>query len=534
MQRGLAHYSDKAYLLLCEHPEVVTLGRHATEKHVTELNGVKVVRVERGGDVTWHGPGQLVGYPIVTLATAVGNSVGSSEWVWRLEELVIRTLHEIGCSSAGREEGLRGVWVRDSRGARRKIASIGVRVEGGRTLHGFALNVSTGPEAFSGIVPCGIDGVEMTSSQHEGSALDVEEVRDILLKHVGVLFNASVELNYAGVRRGEYSAEQLLSVSESYGGQSVQLRTRAARAGLDNGVPQRDRKPAWLRKSFKPSAEYQHVRNVVREHGLVTVCEEAGCPNISECWAAGTATFMLNGESCTRRCSFCLVDTAKPRALDVTEPGRVADAVLRMGLEYVVLTAVARDDLPDGGASGFCETIRAIRVVAPSCLIEVLIPDCNGDEAALLSIINERPDVLNHNIETVLRLQNPVRSRATYHRSLGVLSLARHHGLRTKSGIVVGVGERDEEVLQCLDDLAGIGVEIVTIGQYLRPSAAHLGVQRWVEPSVFEEYKLHGENCGVAHVEAGAYVRSSYLANESHQAATHAVSVELTSHSKTR
>jgi lipoic acid synthetase len=205
-----------------------------------------------------------------------------------------------------------------------------------------------------------------------------------------------------------------------------------------------------------------------------------------------------------------------------------------MGLEYVVLTAVARDDLPDGGASGFCETIRAIRVVAPSCLIEVLIPDCNGDEAALLSIINERPDVLNHNIETVLRLQNPVRSRATYHRSLGVLSLARHHGLRTKSGIVVGVGERDEEVLQCLDDLAGIGVEIVTIGQYLRPSAAHLGVQRWVEPSVFEEYKLHGENCGVAHVEAGAYVRSSYLANESHQAATHAVSVELTSHSKTR
>jgi lipoic acid synthetase len=529
LQRAYAHYSAASHLVLCEHPEVVTLGRHATEEHINGLQGIKVVRVERGGDVTWHGPGQLVGYPIVTLAEAVGNSVGSSEWVWRLEELLIRTLHAIGIDTAGREEGLRGVWVGDASGTRRKIASIGVRVEGGRTLHGFAMNVSTGPHAFNGITPCGIENVMMTSTQNEGCTLDVEEVRDVLLKYVDTLFGSAVSISYAGVRKQESSIDLLLVDAHSESGQSVQLRTRAAKAGLEAGIPQRERKPAWLKKPFKPNAEYQRVRNVVREHGLVTVCEEAGCPNISECWSSGTATFMLNGESCTRRCSFCLVDTAKPRALDLTEPTRVADAVVRMGLEYVVLTAVARDDLSDGGASGFCETIRAIRAAAPACRIEVLIPDCNGDEAALFSIINERPDVLNHNIETVIRLQNPVRSRATYHRSLGVLSLARHHGVPTKSGIIVGVGERDEEVLQCLDDLAAVGVGIVTIGQYLRPSAAHLGVQRWVEPSMFEEYKKHGESRGISHVEAGAYVRSSYLANEIHQAAIRAVSVELSS-----
>jgi lipoic acid synthetase len=529
LQRGLAHYSSSAHLILCEHPEVVTLGRHATDAHINALEGTKVVRVERGGDVTWHGPGQLVGYPIVTLAEAVGSSVGSSEWVWRLEELLIRTLRAIGLPNVDREDGLRGVWVRDEHGARRKIASIGVRVEGGRTLHGFALNVSTGDGAFNGITPCGIADVQMTSTTREGCALDLEEVRDALLQHVDLLFDSAVEVSYAGVRRAAPSSVQLLLDDPREGGQSVQLRTRATKAGLEVGVPQREPKPAWLRKPFKPSSEYQRVRSVVREHGLVTVCEEAGCPNISECWSSGTATFMLNGESCTRRCSFCLVDTAKPKALDPTEPSRVADAVVRMGLEYVVLTAVARDDLPDGGASGFCETMRAIRAVAPSCRIEVLIPDCNGDEDSLLSIIGERPDVLNHNIETVLRLQNPVRSRASYHRSLGVLSLARHHGLRTKSGIIVGVGERDDEVLQCLDDLAAVGVSIVTIGQYLRPSAAHLGVQRWVDPAVFEEYKKHGENRGISHVESGAYVRSSYLANESHQAAAHTVSVEITS-----
>jgi lipoic acid synthetase len=533
VQRGFARNSAEQHLILCEHPEIVTIGRHATDEHIKDLADVKSIRVERGGDVTWHGPGQLVGYPIVTLDDAVGSSVGSGTWVWRLEELIIKTLHAIGVESAQREDGLRGVWVRDQHGGKRKIASIGVRVEGGRTLHGFALNVSTGEDAFKGITPCGIEGVEMTSTQREGSPLEMPAVRDALLEHVGILFDHAVALSYAGVRDTTRSPVWGEEDTRWESGQSVQLRRKTVRAGLDVGVPQRERKPEWLRKPFKPTEEYQQVRNAVREHGLVTVCEEAGCPNITECWSSGTATFMLNGESCTRRCSFCLVDTAKPLALDPTEPQRVADAVVRMGLQYVVLTAVARDDLADGGASGFCDTIRAIRATSPACRIEVLIPDCNGDEASLLSIINERPDVLNHNIETVIRLQNPVRSRANYHRSLGVLALARQHGLATKSGIIVGVGERDDEVLQCLDDLSAVGVGIVTIGQYLRPSAAHLGVQRWVEPEVFDEYKRYGEGRGIAHVESGAYVRSSYLANESHQAATqtadHAVSVSISS-----
>jgi lipoic acid synthetase len=221
---------------------------------------------------------------------------------------------------------------------------------------------------------------------------------------------------------------------------------------------------------------------------------------------------MLNGKSCTRNCSFCLVDTAKPEPFDGSEPARVADAVQEMGLEYVVLTAVARDDLADGGAETFAGTIRAIRAGRPGCQVEVLIPDFSGNEKAMDMVFAERPDVLNHNIETVLRLQRAVRSRASYQRSLGVLSKARSLGLVTKSGIMVGVGESDDEVLETLQDLHQVGVSIVTIGQYLRPSADHLAVKRWVEPATFERYRAFGESIGIAAVESGPYVRSSYHA----------------------
>jgi lipoyl synthase len=248
--------------------------------------------------------------------------------------------------------------------------------------------------------------------------------------------------------------------------------------------------------------------------GLVTVCEEAGCPNIFECWADGTATFMINGERCTRACGFCLVDTRHPEALDPTEPGRVAEAVERMGLAFAVLTAVARDDLPDGGAGAFAASIEAIHRRSPGVSVEVLIPDCKGDDDALATIFDARPEVLNHNVETVPRLQRAVRPSASYARSLAVLARAKAAGLTTKSGIIVGMGETTDEVLATLADLRGVGVDIVTIGQYLRPTSNHLPVARWWTPDEFAALRHAGEAMGIPHVEASPLTRSSYHARQ--------------------
>jgi lipoic acid synthetase len=247
----------------------------------------------------------------------------------------------------------------------------------------------------------------------------------------------------------------------------------------------------------------------------VTVCEEAGCPNIFDCWNDGTATFMINGERCTRACGFCLVDTRHPLALDAGEPERVADAVASMGLEHAVVTAVARDDLTDGGAAAFAQTIAAIRARTPSCAVEVLIPDCKGEPAALQTIFDARPDVLNHNIETVARLQRAVRPSAGYARSLAVLARAKAAGLTTKSSIVLGMGESEAEVVACMADLRGVGVDIVTLGQYLRPTTHHLPVDRWWTPEEFDRLAAVGAAMGFAHVQSSPLTRSSYHARQS-------------------
>jgi lipoic acid synthetase len=250
----------------------------------------------------------------------------------------------------------------------------------------------------------------------------------------------------------------------------------------------------------------------MRSLSLNTVCEEAGCPNIYECWADRTATFMILGERCTRACGFCLVDTRKPLAIDDDEPARVADAVATLGLEHVVVTSVARDAGPDGGAAGFAATIRAIRARKPGTRVEVLIPDCKGDPAALDIVFGARPDVLNHNLETVARLQRAARPSAAYARSLAVLARARRRGLVTKSGIILGMGETEPEVRGAVADLAAVGVQILTLGQYLRPSARHLPVARWWTPEEFAELGEYARTLGFAHVEAGPLVRSSYHA----------------------
>jgi lipoic acid synthetase len=259
---------------------------------------------------------------------------------------------------------------------------------------------------------------------------------------------------------------------------------------------------------------------VVDDLSLATVCQEAGCPNISECWADGTATFMINGDRCTRACGFCLVDTRKPLPLDPGEPARVAEGVARLGLSHAVITCVARDDLPDGGAAGFVATVDAIRRSSPGTAIELLISDCKGDPLALEAIFATRPEVLNHNLETVARLQRAVRPSASYARSLGVLARARAAGLTTKSGLVVGMGETFDEVVSALADLHGIGVDIVTIGQYLRPTTHHLPVARWWAPDEFVEAKRIGEAMGIPHVEASPLTRSSYHARQAAVAGT--------------
>jgi lipoic acid synthetase len=260
------------------------------------------------------------------------------------------------------------------------------------------------------------------------------------------------------------------------------------------------------------------LKSVVKDLSLVTVCQEAGCPNIYECWADGTATFMINGDRCTRACGFCLVDTRKPLPLDPDEPARVAEAVARLGLAHAVITCVARDDLADGGASGFVATVEAIRRRSPGTAVELLISDCKGDPEALESVFASRPEVLNHNIETVPRLQRAVRPSASYARSLAVLARAKAAGLTTKSGLVVGMGEGFDEVVSTLADLHGIGVDIVTVGQYLRPATNHLPVARWWTPEEFEQVKRLGEDMGIPHVEASPLTRSSYHARQAAEA----------------
>ena len=300
------------------------------------------------------------------------------------------------------------------------------------------------------------------------------------------------------------------------------LEGRLAAAGVDPAVAVSltERKPDWLRAKAVMGPQYRELKRTMRSLDLVTVCEEAGCPNIFECWADRTATFMINGERCTRACGFCLVDTRHPLPVDPEEPERVAEATARLGLAHAVVTAVARDDLPDGGAGAFAATIEAIRRRCPGAAVEVLIPDCKGDDSALATIFAARPEVLNHNLETVARLQRAVRPSASYARSLSVLGRAKESGLLTKSGLILGMGETEGEVIGALADLAAVGVDVVTLGQYLRPTAGHLPVARWWRPEEFDRLRQAGLALGLTHVEASPLTRSSYHARGAAAAAT--------------
>lgn len=273
-------------------------------------------------------------------------------------------------------------------------------------------------------------------------------------------------------------------------------------------------KPEWLRVKLPTGENYRKVREVVSDHGLHTICQSGNCPNMGECWGEGTATFMILGNVCTRSCGFCSVATGRPEQVDPFEPARVARSVELMGLKHCVITSVDRDDLDDGGADIWARTIRAIRRRCPGTTMETLIPDFRGHWQDLQVVVDAAPDVLSHNLETVRRLTRKVRVQARYDRSLEVLMRAKRAGLRTKSGIMLGLGETDQEVLETMDDLRSVGTDVMTLGQYLRPTMAHLPVEEYIHPDRFERFREEGISRGFRFVESGPLVRSSYHAEK--------------------
>jgi len=513
LQHALAG-ADDDYLLLLEHPHTYTLGAHADERHVlVDPSRVQATleRTDRGGDVTYHGPGQLVAYPIVTVPD---DPTSGPRHVHRLERVVMETLAELGLPGTDTVDEYPGVWIDGDGPEPRKIAAIGVRtVRVGpgrrRTLHGVALNVTSDLSMFEHIVPCGIADRGVTSLRAEGIDVPMEAVVDAFVARAVVAFgDGAVE------RRDVVTGPTARAISLHEDERPLLRRLRQAGVAPEEGLDIGSRKPSWVRVPVRIGRGYRELGATVHDLGLVTVCEEAGCPNIYECWADGTATFMINGERCTRACGFCQVDTRHPLPLSLDEPQRVAAAVERMSLGHAVVTCVARDDLEDGGAGAMANTIRAIRARAPDTTVEVLISDCKGDQKSLDAIFEARPDVLNHNIETVARLQRAVRPSAGYARSLAVLARAAAAGLVTKSGLMVGLGEQEDEVVATMADLQAVGVSIVTIGQYLRPSRDHLPVSRYWTPEEFDRLREAGTALGVAHVEASPLTRSSYHARE--------------------
>jgi len=520
LQRALLERAADDYLLLLEHPPVYTLGKSADPAHVLvppASVGADLVRADRGGDVTYHGPGQLVGYPIVTLPEWRAGQRDVVAYVRRLEAVLIAALADLGVQ-AGRDDGYTGVWVGDE-----KVAAIGVRVSQGRTRHGFALNVDPDLSMFGHIVPCGIADRGVTSlAARLGAAPTMQQVVDAVTARFAEHFPYDAVDRQDVVWRehpSDLSAFTREGAADESGGGSritnapVRLLGRLAEAGVE--APPEDpafRRPAWMKVKADLGPNYRETKRIMRGLSLHTVCEEAGCPNIYECWADKTATFMILGERCTRACGFCLVDTRHPLPLDDGEPARVADAVAQLGLAHAVITSVARDDVPDGGAGVFAATIRAVRSRTPRTAVEVLIPDCKGDPGALATIFDARPDVLNHNLETVARLQRAARPSAAYFRSLALLARAKDAGLTTKSGIILGMGETEDELHGAIADLRNVGVDILTLGQYLRPTARHLPVVRWWTPAEFDALGAYARGLGFAHVESGPLVRSSYHA----------------------
>lgn len=503
--------------LLLEHRPVYTAGRRTADNE-RPLDGTPVVDVDRGGKITWHGPGQLVGYPIMKLP----RPVDVVAHVRRLEDALIRTAAEFGLETT-RIEGRSGVWVLgdpvedrpsigglsldldprmhddefDARlngpeyapsnaGQRRedrKLAAIGIRVAKGVTMHGFAINVNPDNTWFDRIVPCGIRDAGVTSLSYElGREITIAQVVPVIERHLkDVLEQAELRrgdrarrrLRARGMRpaaprladvrtyeitgvpwwapKNRSHREPVVSAVAPDGRKMLRLEVRNAQTPIE-------RKPEWIKTRAKMGPEYTKMQALVKGEGLHTVCQEAGCPNIYECWEDREATFLIGGDQCTRRCDFCQIDTGKPEALDRDEPRRVGESVVTMDLNYATITGVARDDLPDGGAWLYAETVRQIHQQTAGretghTKVELLAPDFNAVPELLEEVFASRPEVFAHNVETVPRIFKRIRPGFRYERSLDVITKARAYGLITKSNLILGMGEEREEVTQALKDL---------------------------------------------------------------------------------
>ncbi|MBW1866724.1 MAG: lipoyl synthase [Deltaproteobacteria bacterium] len=474
-QRSLVDESISGFapdrLVFVEHSPVVTIGRSGSpvdlkvSEETLRKKGVALYQSNRGGMATFHGPGQLVAYPIIKL-----KEKDLHLYLKRLLNAVAALLREYGLVPKFKK-GEPGVWVNSG-----KIASVGIAVRKWVTYHGVALNVNTDLEAFNMIVPCGHQEEKMTSMERElGFSLNMTEMKKKFTEVFGKAFG------YEKIRNAQKKFSKY---------------------------------PDWLIHKAPDAGAIESMEKILEKLQLATVCQSAQCPNLGECFARGTATFMILGTRCTRRCRFCAVDKGFPQEVDKKEPEHVALAVQMLGLKYTVITSVTRDDLPDGGGSQFIRTVEQIRRLCPGVGIEILIPDFKGLLQPLKQVCEACPDVLNHNIETVPRLYPFVRPSAKYRRSLAILEYAARQGLNVKSGLMLGLGETKKEIIQTLKDLKLAGCMYLTLGQYLAPSRNHFPVARFVPPEEFEELAETARLTGFSGVAAGPLVRSSYRADQ--------------------
>ena len=519
LQKGLHSATSQEnspfdYLLLLEHNNVVTIGRSGdinnllVSKNILNENNIEFFETDRGGDITFHGDGQLIGYPIIRL----DDPKKVVPFVRKIENVVIDTLAELSIDAFSKIDET-GVWTKEG-----KIASIGIKVSKWTTLHGFSLNISENTKGFDFINPCGSSDEHVVSIQQFDETVSFKEVTEIISrKFVEIFKYEKVDKQFS-----QFTPRQLKKKKEFHIDQLVNKGVFNASKNsvpitLNSSVKSEPERPEWMKVKANLGKDYLSLKSLIKEKRLNTVCEEASCPNIYECWSMGTATFMIMGDTCTRACGFCDVNTGKPCDLDMDEPYRVAESVKIMGLTHAVITSVNRDDLDDGGSAFFAKTIDEVRLENNQTSIEVLIPDFKGSKEAIDNIINANPEVLNHNLETVPRLQREIRTAASYGRSLALLQYAKesHFLGKTKTGLIVGMGEEFEEVISVLKDLSRINIDIVTIGQYLRPTQRHRLIDRYVSQEEFEQYKTIGQELGIPHIESGPLVRSSYHAKDS-------------------
>ena len=519
LQKGLHSATSQEsspfdYLLLLEHNNVVTIGRSGdinnllVSKNILNENNIEFFETDRGGDITFHGDGQLIGYPIIRL----DDPKKVVPFVRKIENVIIDTLAELSIEAFSKTDDT-GVWTKEG-----KIASIGIKVSKWTTLHGFSLNISENTKGFDFINPCGSSDEHVVSIQQYDETVSFKEVTEIISrKFVEIFKYEKVDKQFSQFTPRQLKKKKEFHIDQLVNNGVFNASKNSVPITLNSSIKSEPERPEWMKVKANLGKDYLSLKSLIKEKRLNTVCEEASCPNIYECWSMGTATFMIMGDTCTRACGFCDVNTGKPCDLDMDEPYRVAESVNIMGLTHAVITSVNRDDLDDGGSAFFAKTIDEVRLKNNQTSIEVLIPDFKGSKEAIDNIINANPEVLNHNLETVPRLQREIRTAASYGRSLALLQYAKesHFLGKTKTGLIVGMGEEFEEVIAVLKDLSRINIDIVTIGQYLRPTQRHRLIDRYVSEEEFEQYKTIGQELGIPHIESGPLVRSSYHAKDS-------------------